>query len=173
MTLRQLRGTSASRSTTSWGRTLAMIVLALLVSAAPRAAELCDATCTRTHEQAPASASSTASTTRSAAASVASTAAPAHCAGHATSGHMPFSHQAATAHACSMHTHLPASAAQLAATPVAAGQTRLSAPQPLQTALLPLASISPITPSSLISALLEHPAARASRSRPLTLALRI
>jgi hypothetical protein len=170
MTLRQLRGTSASRSTTSWGRTLAMIVLALLVSAAPRAAELCDATCTRTHEQAAA----TASATRSAPASVAaSTAAPAHCAGHATSGHMPFSHQAATAHACSMHTHLPASAAQLAATPVAAGQTRLSAPQPLQTALLPLASISPITPSSLISALLEHPAARASRSRPLTLALRI
>jgi hypothetical protein len=72
-----------------------------------------------------------------------------------------------------MHTHLPASPVQFVAMPVSAGMARFSAPQPTQTAMLPSLHISSIPQSPLISALIAQPSARASRSRPLTLALRI
>jgi hypothetical protein len=175
MTLRRTRVRSTSNSS-SWGRTLAIAVLALVVSAAPRAADLCDATCARAQRQANGHAESRESReagarARAIATSEATATAPAeHCAKHAAAGRV-----LASAHGCQTHTHLlhvaatdPGVMRTGAAESGSAVQARLSAPPPPTIAI---ALFLPAAPPPRLASRVARLSPESSRSHPLAFAL--
>jgi hypothetical protein len=105
--------------------------------------------------------------TAAATASAPVTSGSAHCAGHAAAGRTLMS-----GHPCGMQTH--GDLAQLAATPAMTAQAKpLAPPAQVQAAVLPLSAARAFSRSPLIAIHFERPDLHASRSRPLTLALRI
>jgi len=176
MTLRRARADSTSKGS-SWGRTLAVAVLALAVSAAPRAADLCDVACGRAqgHANAESRVSGAGATAMPMAAvgpmAAAAAAAPEHCAKHAAGSRV-----VASAHACQPHTHLlHVAATDLGVTRTgaaeagsgASAQARLSAP------LSPTVAIAlfvPASPPPRFASRVELVSAQSSLPRPLAFA---
>ncbi len=147
MTLRRPRATS-----TTWRHTLAIGLLALLVSIAPRAADVCQAACAhgamRMHAAATRAATTPAAATE-------------HCARHAAA--RVSSHDLASAHICGSHDSLiEAAAADVAFTRDA--NLRVAMPSSL--------SFSPAFLTRVPLARFASPPP-ASCSRPLTISLRI
>ncbi len=163
MTLRRPRATS-----TTWRHTLAIGLLALLVSVAPRAADVCQAACA--HSAMP---DMHAAATRAAATPSAATE---HCARHATA--RVSSHELASAHDCGSHGSLiEAAAANLAFTRDDGRQLANPAADAHANANLPVALPSSLSfsPASLTRLPLARFASSppASSPRPLTISLRI
>ena len=164
MTLRRAR-----TSSTPWRHTLAVAVLALLVSVVPCAAEICKTTCALAHPQAFAHAQRSitpaAQEARPHAARAASASASSHCAKHTSTARSAF----ASAHACQMHSH-PGHASTFGTAIATAADTRLSASSP---AILPIVASASIVHPPVISPRVERLSAQLSRTRPLTVSLRI
>jgi hypothetical protein len=152
MTLR-LRSTRAT-ATTNWRRTLVIGVLSLLVSLAPRAADVCQAACAHgrlSHGHAAAS----------------TVAAPEHCAHRA--GARAASHDLASAHDCGAHAALlDATSANVAFTRGDGQQAAAAAPAAVLAALP-----SPLYSPPLTRLPIERFAPPPSSARPLTISLRI
>jgi hypothetical protein len=150
MTLRRAHAHSTS-ALPSWRRTLAVAVLALVMSVAPRAVELCDATCALAHSHQQASS---------------------HCVKHAAAGHM-----LASAHACQPHGHpllqtviasVGLARTTFTASVVSAAQANYSA---APTAIMPATDL--LSHAALNSSCPDRLSACFARSRPLTASLRI
>jgi hypothetical protein len=152
MTLRRARTHSASTSS-SWRHTLAVAVLALLVSVAPCAAEICNTTCALAHAQ------PTATDAAPASAATASS----HCAKHTAATRRAI----ASAHACQTHAD-PLQPSAFGTT--VAADTRLSASAH---AILPIVAGASIIHPPVSSPRVERLSARLLRTRPLTVSLRI